>query len=109
MRLQTNFETLNAVDGSGDWTAPEQFRDLALGSLEKDYDLRVLVGSVEHLDASALQILLALSSELNARGRTLTLMEPVPALRSWFAYAGAAELLPPESGSLLDPAEAAGK
>jgi anti-anti-sigma regulatory factor len=108
--LRANTETLlNAVDGSGDWIAPEEFRDLALAALERDADVRIPVGSVEHLDASALQILTALASELNAVGHTLALTGPGPALRSWFAYAGATELLSPEGGSPNAPLEVAGR
>lgn len=47
---------------------------------------------LEHLDTSALQVLLAIGAELRRRGGTLQLEHVSASLLQWFAYAGAAEL-----------------
>jgi anti-anti-sigma regulatory factor len=47
----------------------------------------------EHLDTSALQILLALDREQRQRGGQLRLENPSASLRRWFDYAGAGALL----------------
>jgi anti-anti-sigma regulatory factor len=62
-------------------------------ALDLTLDLTLDLSGVDHLDASALQILLALEAEQRRRGRRLHLVHPSEPLRQWFEYAGAAELL----------------
>jgi len=79
------------VERSGDWMPAEDFREAALGALEGDGDVAVNLDQVAHLDGSALQILLALETELKNRGRNLRLEKASPHLQQWFEFAGAAD------------------
>jgi anti-anti-sigma factor len=56
-------------------------------------DLVLDLSGVDHLDASALQVLLAIRAEEQQRGGCLQLVNPSVSLRRWFDYAGAASLL----------------
>lgn len=78
------------IERSGDWMAAEDFREAALGALEGDEDVAVNLDRVAHLDGSALQILLALETELKNQGRNLRLENASPHLRQWFELAGTA-------------------
>jgi ABC-type transporter Mla MlaB component len=62
------------IERSGEWMAAEELRDAALGALELGGDVTVNVGKVDHLDASALQILLALDAEQKKRRGHLQLV-----------------------------------
>lgn len=79
------------VGQSGDWISAEELREAVLAALEGNRDVIVNLGNVNHLDASALQILLALDSEQKRRGRQLGLTNASAHLRQWFEYAGAAD------------------
>ncbi|MGA9069681.1 MAG: STAS domain-containing protein [Terracidiphilus sp.] len=79
------------ADRSGDWMASDELRAAALSAVEAGSDVTLQLGGIDHLDASALQILLALNAEQKRRGRQLELAGASPQLRQWFAYAGAAE------------------
>ncbi len=79
------------VERSGDWMPADELRGAALSALVAGNDVTVNVGSVDHLDASALQILLALDAEQKKRGRNLEVANASPHLRQWFEYAGAAD------------------
>ena len=54
------------VDRSGDWMPAEELRAAALDALSQEKDVVLNLGNVDHLDASALQILLALEREQKA-------------------------------------------
>ncbi len=86
---------LTVTDSSGDWVAPDLLQDAALAALRKQMDVRVSLEAVEHLDASALQILMALGASLERDAHKLELIEPPPALERWFQLAGATALLHP--------------
>lgn len=79
------------VERSGDWMPAEELRAAALGAIEAGNDVTLNLGGIDHLDASALQILLALGAEQKRRGRRLEVANTSPHLRQWFEYAGAAE------------------
>lgn len=79
------------VERSGDWMPADELRAAAMGVLESGNDVTLNLGGIDHLDASALQILLALDGEQKKRGRLLELANTSPHLRQWFEYAGAAE------------------
>lgn len=68
----------------------EELRDAALGALEAGGDVTANLAKVDHLDASALQILLALDAEQKKKGRKLKLENASPRLRQWFDLAGVA-------------------
>lgn len=83
------------IERTGDWMPAEEFRDAALGALEAGKDVTVNVGNVDHLDASALQILLALNAEQKKRGGHLQLVNASPKLLRWFEFSGATDYLFP--------------
>jgi hypothetical protein len=67
----TATETVIDVIRDGDWLPPEEFRAIALSAAQAEGDLTVNLQGTDHLDASALQILLALAAE-EARQRTVS-------------------------------------
>lgn len=88
-------ETLHAIH-SGQWMEAADLRGWAGDRLAADEPQAVLVLDVsgaDHLDASALQVLLAIRAEQQRRGGVLQLVKPSEPLRRWFDYAGAADLL----------------
>jgi anti-anti-sigma factor len=79
------------IERSGDWMPAEQLRDTAMAALAESREVIINLGKVDHLDASALQILLALDVEQKRQGRHLQLTNASSHLRQWFDYAGAAD------------------
>lgn len=78
------------VEYSGDWLPAEKLKELALKALEEGSDLIFDLDHVNHLDTSALQILLASGFEQRTRGRQVELTHVSPDLRRWLGHAGAA-------------------
>jgi len=76
-------------ESSGDWIPLDIMREAALSALEQDHDLTVNLNNIGHLDASALQILLALDREQKNKGRSLHLANASAQLRQWFEFSGA--------------------
>ena len=76
---------------SGDWMSTDELRAAALAAVEAGGGVTLRLDGIDHLDASALQILLALDAEQKKRGVQLEITGASPHLRQWFAYAGAAE------------------
>jgi anti-anti-sigma factor len=89
---QIPLRTVVEVERSGDWMPVEELRAAALAALEAGNDVSLHLDGIDHLDASALQILLALVAEQKQRGRQLELANTSSHLRQWFDYAGAAEV-----------------
>jgi anti-anti-sigma factor len=87
----TATETVINVTRDGDWLPPEEFHAVALSAAQADGNLTVNLQGVDHLDASALQILLALAAERKKRGRGLRLANASTPLSRWFEYAGGRE------------------
>jgi anti-anti-sigma regulatory factor len=81
-------ETVILVTREGEWLPPEELRAIALSAVDTDGPLTVNVEGVEHLDASALQMLLALAAERKKRGKGLRLANASLDLSRWFEYAG---------------------
>ncbi|MGD0126287.1 MAG: STAS domain-containing protein [Terriglobia bacterium] len=79
------------VERSGDWMPVEELWQAARAAVEAGHDVTLDLGRIEHLDASALQVLLALDAEQKKLGRRLELINVSPPLRQWFLYAGAVE------------------
>ena len=69
----------------------EDLRKAALCALGAVGDLTLNLERINHLDASALQILLALDAEQKKRGQNLHLANASVHLRQWFDFAGAAD------------------
>ncbi len=84
-------ETVINVTRDGDWLPPDEFRAVALSAAQADGNLTVNLQGVDHLDAGALQILLALAAERKKRGGGLCLANASTSLSHWFEYAGGRE------------------
>jgi anti-anti-sigma factor len=93
---QTVTETVINVTRDGDWLPAQEFRAIALSAAGTEGNLTVSLQAVDHLDASALQILLALAVERKKRGKGLRLADTSLALSRWFEYAGGRENISPE-------------
>jgi len=89
-------DTVIHVTRDGDWLPPQEFRAIALAAAPTDGNLTVSLQAVDHLDASALQILLALAVERKKQGKGLRLTDTSLALSRWFEYAGGRENISPE-------------
>ncbi len=70
---------------------PEDLRAAALAALSASGDVALNLQGIDHLDASALQILLALDTEQKKRGQNLHLASVSLHLRQWFDFAGVAD------------------
>jgi anti-anti-sigma regulatory factor len=91
LRAEENMKpTTIEVERSGDWLPADELRDKSLQLLDERTDVTLNLGKVDHLNASVLQVLLALDMEHKKHGRQLHLENASPSLRQWFAYAGAA-------------------
>jgi anti-anti-sigma factor len=93
---QTVTDAVITATRDGEWLLPEEFRALALSAANADGNLIVNLEGVDHLDTSALQILLALAVERKRRGRGLGLENVSTPLSRWFEYAGGREHISPE-------------
>jgi anti-anti-sigma factor len=74
---------------SGEWVPVEELRESALTALAEGKDVTVNLSTIDYLDASALQILMALAVEQKKAGRRLNLANVSPSLQQWFDYSGA--------------------
>ena len=79
------------VERSGDWMPADELREAALAAVSQGKNVVLELDGIDHLDASALQILLALDLELKKRKQTLRLEKASARLREWFDFAGADE------------------
>jgi ABC-type transporter Mla MlaB component len=79
------------IERSEGWMPVEELREAALDALRNDADPILSLDRINHLDASALQVLLAFQSEQKERGQDLQLTNVPLYLRQWFEYAGAAD------------------
>ena len=74
-------------------------------STESRFDLAIDLSGLDHLNAGALEVLLAAEAELHGRGGRLVLAGVSESLERWFGYAGADVWL---RNRLRVPAEATG-
>jgi STAS domain len=86
--IPTVTETVIIVTREGEWLPPDELRALALSAVDVDGNLTVNLEGVDHLDASVLQMLLALAAERKKREKGLRLANASLALSRWFEYAG---------------------
>lgn len=82
------------VERSGDWMPSEEFLAAARAAAAEGADVTIDLHEVHHLDASALQVLLALDTEQKKQGRSLQLMDVSPQLRQWMEFAGVSDHFP---------------
>jgi len=67
-RTERNVEQiLIKVERSGDWMPVEELWQAVRAAVEAGHDVTLDLGRIEHLDASALQVLLALDAEQKSR------------------------------------------
>ena len=85
---QGNERVFITAERSGDWIPAEELRREVQTAMEAGHDVTIDLERLEHLDGSALQVLLALNREQKKRGRELKLGNASPILRQWFDYAG---------------------
>ena len=67
----------------------EELKEAAIAALATSMDMTLNLDRIDHLDASAMQILLALEAEQKNRGQHLHLVNASPQLRQWFELSGA--------------------
>jgi anti-anti-sigma regulatory factor len=84
--------SINPLRG-GEWLPGEELRAKALEVCANNTDVLLNVAEIDHLDASALQILLAVDQDRREKGRHVFLENASPQLRQWFRYAGAPDHL----------------
>jgi anti-anti-sigma factor len=82
------------AERSGDWMPAEELWEAAQAAVSQGKDVTLNLDKIDHLDASALQILLALDAEQKKKGLHLQLAKASSNLRDWFDYSGAAALFP---------------
>lgn len=70
----------------------EELQKSALEASQHGGDITLDLANVDHLDASALQILLALDAEQKQRGHRLRLIRLSAQLQTWFGHAGALDV-----------------
>jgi anti-anti-sigma factor len=78
------------IGRSGDSMPAEELRVAALQGMAEAKDMTLSFSGVNHMDASLLQVLLAVCAEQKMQQRNLVLVNVSPHLRRWFEYAGAA-------------------
>jgi len=95
---------------AGGWMEASALRGWVMGQLGQGQPPEMIIDleGLEHLDASALQVLLAIGSEQKRRGGVLRLENVSAGMRQWFAWAGAAELPEFAEARRQAPAEEAG-
>lgn len=96
-RKRAGTEILQAGQ-SGEWTEAEALKQNALRSLETGKSLTLDLSDLSHLDASALQILLAIQREQKTAGRQFNIANSSPELTAWFDLAGATDFSRPSQG-----------
>lgn len=74
---------------SGEWIPAEELLETAKAALGRKKNVALNLDKIDHLDASALQILLALEAAEKGQGRQLQLVNASPNLERWFGYSGA--------------------
>ncbi len=69
----------------------EELHASAVAAASSGKNVTLNLDRIDYLDASALQILLALDIDLKKRGHSMKLAKVSPHLRQWFDFAGAAD------------------
>ncbi len=73
----------------GEWLPRDEFFAELLECSTRSVDVVVDLFGIEYLDASSLQMLLALKVSLKSRSHALSITHASPGLMCWFEYAGA--------------------
>jgi anti-anti-sigma factor len=80
------------VARGGEWLVPDEFRQACVEAVAAQFDVVIDLEGIDHLDGSALQILVALGAEQQRNDRRLSLANASPSLLRWFEFAGAGRL-----------------
>lgn len=80
-----------------EWATAEELHHYALSQIEHNTDVTIDFEGLESLDAATLQVLLALSKELQQKNLRLIMIGISPSLLRWFGYAGAQKCFPIEN------------
>jgi anti-anti-sigma regulatory factor len=83
-----DIQVIHAVR-DGEWLAGAEFLAAAVRLADEQVSIQVDLEGMDYLDASSLQILLAIRAGQKAKNRGLSLTRVSTALRQWFRYAGA--------------------
>lgn len=87
-------EVVSILAASGsEWLPADELRAAAVEAVASGQNVEVRLEGLEYLDATALQVLLALRKQLAVGGKTLELSKVSDGLRKWFVLAGAEESL----------------
>jgi anti-anti-sigma factor len=78
------------VERSGDWMPADELRDMAMTALAASAGMTLNLDRIDHLDASAMQVLLAIEAAEESLGHHLKLVNASPKLQQWFELSGAA-------------------
>lgn len=78
----------------GEWVPGEEFQAEAVKLLDAGANIRADLEGIDYLDASSLQILLAIHAGQKAKNRGFSMTGLSPALHQWFRYAGVEQELP---------------
>jgi anti-anti-sigma regulatory factor len=81
------------IERSGEWMPAEDLLATALEAVGQSREITIDLAGVNHLDASALQILLAIEQDQKSRQRGFHLANASAQLRAYFDHAGARERL----------------
>jgi len=81
------------------FTPASELRDALLKALADGNDLKLDLAGLSHLEASILQVLLALQLEQLKSAKSLRLVNLSPELYRWFELAGAADRFHVERGA----------
>jgi anti-anti-sigma regulatory factor len=77
------------VERCGDWMPAEELRDRAMTALAASAGMTLNLDRIDHLDASAMQVLLAIEAAEENLGQHLQLTHASAKLRQWFELSGA--------------------
>lgn len=84
-------QTVIDAERAGRWMPAEELREAALAATKRGQDLTLNLNGIDHLEASTLQVLLAVDAEQQQQGRHQLLSNASASLHQWFEYSGAAE------------------
>lgn len=92
-KAQTSEPVRIAAASEGGWLPAEDLKQAALKASGQGRNVMISLDGIGHLDAGALQVLLALHAEQRQGGRSLELTDASPELCQWFDYSGASAQL----------------
>ena len=86
-------EHVIAVAGESGWIPAEDLKSRAMDALTSSGSVTLDFAQVEYLEASGLQVALAIVAACSGAGKALSLIHVSPNLKAWFEQCGAASHL----------------